>query len=113
MVTIENFSQTALSFPETEQHPHFEKVSFRIKNKIFAILAVKQNEAVVKFSLIDQSVFCAIDRTIIYPVKGSWGKQGWTYINLKKINKGLIKDVLKTAYCEVAPKKLSGTLKKV
>ena len=42
----------------------------------------------VKLSVIDQSVFCAFDETIIYPVPGGWGRQGATMINLKKVKKG-------------------------
>ncbi len=104
MVNIETFRQIALSFPETSEQSHFEKTSFRIKNKIFATLSIVKKEAVIKLSVIDQSVFCAIDNTIIHPVKGAWGKQGWTLIYLKKIKKNLLKDALANAYNEVAPK---------
>jgi hypothetical protein len=45
------------------------------------------NRGLVKLSVIDQSVFCAFDKTIIYPVNNKWGKQGWTLVELKKIKK--------------------------
>ena len=65
------------------------------------------NSAFWKLTAIDQSVFCAFDQTIIYPVEGSWGKQGWTIVNLKKIRKSMLQDLLTTAYCTVAPPKLA------
>ncbi len=106
MVDIETFRQLALSFPETVEQPHFEKTSFIVNKKIFATLSLADNSAVLKLSEIDQSVFCSFDNTIIYPVTGNWGKQGWTKVELKKVRKDMLKDILKTAYCEVAPKKL-------
>ena len=43
----------------------------------------------VNLTPVDQSVFCAFDKTIIYPVPGGWGKKGATYIDLKKIKKSI------------------------
>jgi YjbR len=103
MVNIEAFSQLALSFDEALAAPHFEKTSFRINKKIFATLDIKNNKAVVKLSPVDQSVFCIYDKTIIYPVPGKWGIQGWTVIELNKVGKNMLKDALRTSYCTVAP----------
>ena len=38
----------------------------------------KKKIAVLMFSALEQSVFCAFDKTIIYPVPGGWGLQGST-----------------------------------
>ena len=102
MVNIETFRQLALSFPDTTEQPHFEKTSFRTKKKIFATLSIENNLACVKLSPVDQSVFCSIDKTIIYPVPNKWGLQGWTHIVLKKVRKTILKDSLTTAYKEVS-----------
>jgi predicted DNA-binding protein (MmcQ/YjbR family) len=107
MVSIETVRKLALSFPEADEQPHFEKTSFRIKKKIFATLSEKDNRCVVKLSPVDQSVFVDYIPNIIYPAKGAWGKQGWTIIELKKVRKDLFTDALTTAYCTVAPKKLA------
>ena len=58
-------------------------------------------------SPVDQSVFCAYDKAIIYPVPNKWGKKGATIVELKKVRKDLFKDALTTAYCHKAPKELS------
>ncbi|MES2591768.1 MAG: MmcQ/YjbR family DNA-binding protein [Bacteroidota bacterium] len=105
MVTIETARKLALAFEEAEEQPHFEKPSFRIKKKIFATLDLKQNLACLKLTEIEQSVFSAFDNSIIYPVPNAWGKQGWTFFDLKKIRKDMFKDALTTAYCNVAPAK--------
>ena len=38
MANNEHFKKLALSFPGTEESPHFEKTSFRVKKKIWATL---------------------------------------------------------------------------
>jgi predicted DNA-binding protein (MmcQ/YjbR family) len=100
-MTIESFKQIAISLPDVTEIPHFDKISFRIKKKIFATLSEKNYRACVKLSEIDQSVFCSFDKTIIFPVPNKWGKQGWTLVDLKKIKKPMLKDLLRTAYHEV------------
>ena len=107
MVSIDAFRKMALSFPEATEEPHFENRSFRVKKKIFATYDDKKKRACIKLSEIDQDVFSAVDRTIIYPVDNKWGKQGWTLVEMSKVHKDLFVDALTTAYCEVAPKKLS------
>lgn len=107
MVTPDTVRTLALSFPEAVEQPHFEKASFRVKKKIFATLDKKNNRCVVKLSPVDQSVFMAADKGIIYPATGAWGKQGWTIIELKKVRKSLFTDAITTSYCTVAPQKLA------
>jgi predicted DNA-binding protein (MmcQ/YjbR family) len=111
MVSIDTFRKLALSFPETTEELHFEKASFRVKNKIFATYDGKNKRACVKLSEIDQDVFSLADSNIIYPVDNKWGKQGWTFIELEKVHEDLFTDALTTAYCEIAPKKLADQMK--
>ena len=98
MVKIEDFRKMVLSMENIEELPHFEKTSFRVNKKIVATLDVKTKRVVIKLSDIEQSVFGAYDHTIIYPVKGSWGKQGWTIIELDKVKKTVLKDAVKTSF---------------
>jgi hypothetical protein len=107
MVSIDIVRQLALSFPETDEHPHFDRKAFRVKKKIFATLSEKDKTLNLMLTVIDQSVFCAFDNTIIYPVPGGWGRKGATTVNLKKVKKSMLKDALTTAYCHIAPPKLA------
>jgi len=107
MMSIADFRKLAISFDEAVEQPHFEKTSFRVNKKIFATLDEAKGNVVVKLSATDQSVFCAFDAAIIYPVAGGWGKQGWTIAVLQKIKPTMLKDLLTTSYCTVAPKRLS------
>jgi hypothetical protein len=68
MVTLDTLRNLALSFPETTEEPHFERTSFRVRNKIFATYDDKNKVACIKLSEIDQDVFASSDRATIYPV---------------------------------------------
>ncbi len=107
MITIEQARKAALSLPETEEKPHFDLTSFRVKNKIFATIHADKNYVMVKLSAIDQSVFCAYNKEVIFPVPGGWGKHGATFINLKKVKKSMLLDALSTAWKTTAPPKLA------
>ena len=107
MVPVEAFRELALAFEDVEELPHFEKTSFRVRKKIFATLHIEKAQAVVKLSDIDQSVFAEYHPDVIYPVKGAWGKKGWTMVELGTVPTDMCKDILNTAYCQVAPKKLA------
>jgi hypothetical protein len=80
-------------------------ISFRTKKKIFATYWPKEKKAMLKLSLVDQSVFCTYDKAIFYPVPGGWGKKGATFVELQKIRKDIFKDALTTAYKNVLSKK--------
>lgn len=98
MITPAKVRTIALSFPNTEELPHFELTSFRVKGKIFATMDEKINRVCLMFNTIDQSVFCAFDKTIIYPVPNKWGQKGATYVELKKVRVDMFKDMMKQAY---------------
>jgi len=112
VMRVDAFRELALTFPQTEELPHFEKTSFRVKNKIFATLSPDKNRACIKLSESDQYAFCAFDETVIYTVDNKWGLQGWTLIDLNKVKMKILKQALSAAYNEVASKTLLKKSKK-
>ncbi|MFN8286472.1 MAG: MmcQ/YjbR family DNA-binding protein [Chitinophagales bacterium] len=111
MVTTADVRKLALAFEETVELPHFERTSFRVKKKIFCTMDEKQKIAVLMLKPEEQSVFCAFDKAVFYPVNGTWGKQGATIVELNKVGKSMFKDALTEAYCNKAPVKLAGQYK--
>ncbi len=107
MVTIDTLKKLALSYEGAVELPHFEITSFRINKKIFATLDTKNKRACVKLSPVNQSAFSAFDSEAIYPVPNKWGLNGATYIELQKVRKDVFADVLREAFCLVAPKKIA------
>ncbi len=106
MVDSEKVRKLALAFDEAIEQPHFEKTSFRVRKKIFATLDTKKHQVVLKFSEADQYSFSVFDESVIYPVPGGWGRQGWTIVELEKVSEGMFIDALTTSYIQVSPKKL-------
>lgn len=106
MVSIEQFRQLALALPGAEEKPHFDIPSFRVKNKIFATIHTKNNRAMIKLPPVEQSVFCAIDKAIIYPVPGYWGTGGATFFELATAPEDILQHALLQAWLAIAPKKL-------
>ena len=105
MVDIDIFRTLALSFPDTAELPHFEKTSFRVKNKIFATYWEKEDRAMLLLPIIEQSVFCGYDSAAFFPVPGAWGKKGATLVELKNVRKDMFKDAVTVAYNSIALKK--------
>lgn len=103
-MTIEEFAEIALSFPGTEENPHFDRRAFKVTGRrIFATLHELSKTANLKLSVVDQSVFSDFEREkkAVYPVPNKWGLQGWTTFELSKIPKELMEDALDTAYKDV------------
>ena len=103
-MTTAEFRKLALSFPGTEEAPHFDRAAFKVTGKrIFATMHEKEKTANLKLTEVDQSVFCDYGKGEgeIYAVPNKWGLQGWTTFELKNIPKELMLDALDTAYKEV------------
>jgi hypothetical protein len=107
MASITTARQWALSLPETVEGSHFHIVDFRVNKKIFASLHEDKGLMMVKLPLMEQSVFCAFDKEIIYPVPGGWGQKGATFVHLKKVKKAMLQDALAVAWKHTAGKKLA------
>jgi hypothetical protein len=115
MVTLKDFVKLALSFPDASEQPHFHLRSFRYGKRIFSTLWEKENKAMIKLPAIEQSVFCAFDERVFYPVPGAWGKAGATFVNLANVRKDMLRDALSVAYgvLTVAKPKIPTPKKKV
>ena len=98
MISIATVRQFVLSLPGTEEYDHFGKPAFRANKRTFATLWVPEQRAMVKLSLIDQSVFSAFDPSIIYPVPNKWGLHGYTLFELNAVHKDMLEDALTTAW---------------
>lgn len=104
MITLAEFRKLALAFPDAEELPHFGIPSFRYKNKVFATYREKEHRAMLRLPIVEQDVYCTYDKTIFFPVDGTWGKQGATFVDLANVRKDILKEALAVAYNAVAQK---------
>lgn len=49
MISLATARRLALAFEGVDEKPHLEKISFRVKNKIFATVDLKTNKVVLNF----------------------------------------------------------------
>jgi len=98
MVDIETARQMALALPGTVEQDHHGIPSFRLNNRIFSTLWIKEGRMMVKLSPIDQSVFNSFDPSVFYPVPNKWGLKGATFVDLIKVRQDMLEDALNLAY---------------
>ena len=107
MITVDKIRKLALAFEGAEEQPHFEKTSFRIKKKIFVTIDHENKRICLKLPPVEQSIFCGIGKDIIYPVPNAWGKQGWTFVNMRTVPVRIFADALTCSYRNAAPPKIA------
>ncbi len=102
MIDMKTFLEMALSFPHTEQVPHFERLGFKIISKrMFATYLEKNNTANIFLTPAEQQLFCKINKANIYPVPNKWGEKGATTFELHTVAKELVMEALLSAYNNV------------
>ncbi len=104
LISVSLIKSIALSFPETDQHPHFDLVSYRVNKKIFITVNEPQKRCTLKFDKEFQDIFTSVSKGAIYPVPNAWGRSGWTTVELEKIKPEILKDAMLIAWRCVAPK---------
>src|SRR4051812_16790263 len=106
MVTEKEFTEMALSFPGTEQAPHFERIGFKVTGKrMFATYLSKDHTVNIFLTPAEQKIFCKMDRNSIYPVPNKWGEKGATTFELTKVPREILTEALLSAYNDVVRKK--------
>jgi hypothetical protein len=102
MIDMKAFQAMALSFPHTEQVPHFERKGFKITGKrTFTTYLEKDNTANIFLTPAEQKLFCKIDKANIYPVPNKWGEKGATTFALNSVAREVLMEALLSAYNEI------------
>ncbi len=108
-MNADDFRRIALGLPEAEEKSHFGKADFRVRNKIFGSLP-GEDRAVIKLTQDEQAMLCEAEPAIFSPIKGGWGRQGWTAINLAVSDEPTLLSACRMAWRNVAPAKLKGAV---
>jgi hypothetical protein len=106
MINIQVFREQCLSLPEVREVGHWGNPAFRTKKRIFATLRSAEGTANFKFTPLEQAAFCEADKKGFFPVKGGWGRQGWTTVDLKRVKQHMLKNAISAAWYDAAPEKL-------
>ena len=107
-MTPNEFRELALTFPEAIESAHMHHPDFRVGGRIFATLGYPdEHAAMVKLSPEEQNEFVRTSPGVFTQVKGAWGLQGATNINLRAATIKIVREALTAAWRNTAPKRLS------
>lgn len=92
-----------LLLPEVIEGAHMGLPDFRVGGKIFATLWVDEHRVVVKLTPEVQAVLTEAEPSVFEPISGSWGRRGWTNVDLVEADDETLRSALLAAWKAVAP----------
>jgi hypothetical protein len=105
MISVDDVRAFALSLPESEETGHWGKPSFRIRNKIYAVVQEDGVSLVVKTSGEDRMIYTSMDPHI-YSIPKSFSNLNYMIVNLKLVHPVELRGLIVKAWSSIAPKKL-------
>lgn len=106
-MTPRDFREIALSFPEAIESAHMSHPDFRAGGKIFATLGYPDGEwGMIKLTPEEQRKFVQANPDTFRPVKGAWGRRGNINVCLSKAKIDRVREALRVAWRNIAPKRL-------
>src|SRR5947209_6382569 len=102
----DDLRRIALALPETTEKVTWEvDITFRVRDKIFAIMGQDGGSASIKASLEAQQAFVASDPKT-FSVSAYTGRYGWTTVDLGRVDPEELQEMVEEAWRRTAPKKL-------
>jgi hypothetical protein len=109
-MTADEFRAFALELPEAVEDEHMDHPDFRVRRKIFATIGPSSDWGMVKLTPDQQADFVRAEPDVFEPFPGVWGKRGYTKVHFEPANERTIREALRAAWRNTAPKKLAETL---
>jgi len=107
MMTLEDFAEMALSFPESVQGSHFDTTDFRVNGKIYATLRPDKQRGVLMLAPGDQAMMRETSEPMFEPLPGYWGEKGATFVILASADPEVVRHAMAMAWRKAAPKSVS------
>jgi hypothetical protein len=110
MTTFDDVRRVAMSLPEAEERVTWDvDITFRVRDKIFAMAGPDGTHASIKASIERQADLIALDPETFAP-SAYVGRFGWVTVDLARVDEPMLEDLLREAWRRTAPKKLAATL---
>jgi hypothetical protein len=103
-MNAEHVHRLALALPEVSEHPHFNRIAFRVKKKIFATLAADGKDLNVFVEGVQCEIMTAVDGNT-YETR-HWGKTPYLHVRVAAAKVRDVEVLLQSAWERKAPKKL-------
>ena len=110
MTTFDEVRAIALGLPEAEERLTWgTDVTFRVRDRIFAIGGEGATRVSIKASLEQQAELLEMDPATF--AKSAYvGRFGWVTVDLDRVDRGLLESLLRDAWRRTAPRKVAATL---
>jgi hypothetical protein len=99
------FRRIALSLPEAEERETWGEATFRVRNRIFAMLGSEGKRASVKSTKDEQQALIAGNPETFYPPPYV-GAHGWVGVQIGSADAAELEELLVEAWRLTAPKRL-------
>jgi hypothetical protein len=107
---VDDFRRIALSMPGASESAHMGHPDFRVGGKIFATLGYTSEESgVIMLPPDEQERLVRAYPAIFMPIKGAWGRQGSTQVNLEAVDAATLRSAMVAAWRKKAPAGLVAT----
>jgi hypothetical protein len=111
VTTFEDVRRMALALPEAEERLTWETdITFRVRDKIFAIGGEGADRISVKASLETQAELIDLDPET-FASSAYVGRFGWVTVVLDRVDPAVLASLIREAWRRSAPKRLAATLK--
>jgi hypothetical protein len=110
VTTFEDVRRMALALPEAEERLTWETdITFRVRDKIFAIGGEGADRVSVKASLETQAELIDLDPET-FASSAYVGRFGWVTVVLDRVDPAVLASLIREAWRRSAPKRLAATL---
>jgi hypothetical protein len=111
VTTFEDVRRIALALPEAEERLTWETdITFRVRDKIFAIGGEGADRVSIKASLETQAELIELDPET-FASSAYVGRFGWVTVVLDRVDPAVLASLIREAWRRSAPKRLAATLK--
>jgi hypothetical protein len=104
-VRFKEFRLLCLSLPETEERETWGELTFRIRDRIFAMGSLDGDHVSLKASLDDQSGLVEMDPKTFAP-SAYTGRYGWVRVRLAGVGSDMARQLVTNAWKRTAPRRL-------
>lgn len=105
MTTADQVRSFALSLPEAYEQEHWGKASFRVRNKIFAVIQEDGNHVVVKATPEDRMAYTEMDPDV-FRVPDSFTRLNYMLVQMNLVDEAVLQRLLVQSWRMVAPKRV-------
>jgi hypothetical protein len=100
----------ALALPETTKRETWGQVTYRVRERVFAVAPPDHESIIVKVPVGMRDVFCESDPERFF-VPPYFGPKGWVALRLgASTDWDEVRDLVEGSYCLIAPKRLAARL---